>query len=160
MANPGPLHWERGVFTTGLSDKSLLLFIFLMWNFKIFISSNRVYCSLFLLCCIWDNYTQFYELYQRYGERKWSCVWLFVIPWTVACQAPPSVGFSRQEYWSRLPFPSPQEKRQALLKLPYWPHTNPFLKSGESLSCLCGKIMWLEPSSIGVFCDNRQHDNL
>ena len=31
----------------------------------------------------------------------------FVIPWTVACQAPPSMGFSRQEYWSGLPFPSP-----------------------------------------------------
>ena len=28
-------------------------------------------------------------------------------PWTVACQAPPSVGISRQQYWSRLPFPSP-----------------------------------------------------
>ena len=34
-------------------------------------------------------------------------VGLFVIPWTVACQAPPSMGFSRQEYWSGLPFPSP-----------------------------------------------------
>ena len=41
-------------------------------------------------------------------EVKWlSCVWLFVIPWTAACQAPLSVGFSRQEYWSGLPFPSP-----------------------------------------------------
>jgi len=30
-----------------------------------------------------------------------------VTPWTVACQAPPSMGFSRQEYWSVLPFPSP-----------------------------------------------------
>ena len=29
-----------------------------------------------------------------------------VTPWTVACQAPLSMGFSRQEYWSRLPFPS------------------------------------------------------
>ena len=28
-------------------------------------------------------------------------------PWTVAHQAPPSMGFSRQEYWSELPFPSP-----------------------------------------------------
>ena len=28
-------------------------------------------------------------------------------PWTVACQAPPSMGFSRQDYWSGLPFPSP-----------------------------------------------------
>ena len=32
---------------------------------------------------------------------------LFVTPWAVAYQAPPSMGFSRQEYWSELPFPSP-----------------------------------------------------
>ena len=32
-------------------------------------------------------------------------VWLFATPWTVACQAHLSMGFSRQEYWSRLPFP-------------------------------------------------------
>ena len=32
---------------------------------------------------------------------------LFVTPWTVAQQAPPSLGFSRQEYWSGLLFPSP-----------------------------------------------------
>ena len=31
----------------------------------------------------------------------------FVTPWTVAYQASPSMGFSRQEYWRRLPFPSP-----------------------------------------------------
>ena len=31
----------------------------------------------------------------------------FATPWTVACQAPLSRGFSRQEYWSGLPFPSP-----------------------------------------------------
>ena len=36
-----------------------------------------------------------------------SCVQLFVTLWTVACQAPPSMGFSRQEYWSRLPRPPP-----------------------------------------------------
>ena len=36
-----------------------------------------------------------------------QCVRLFVTPWTVAYQAPPSMGFSRQEYWSGLPFPSP-----------------------------------------------------
>ena len=32
---------------------------------------------------------------------------LFGTSWTVACQAPPSVGFPRQEYWSGLPFPPP-----------------------------------------------------
>ena len=36
-----------------------------------------------------------------------SCVSLFATPWTVACQAPLSMEFSRHEYWSRLPFPSP-----------------------------------------------------
>ena len=41
-------------------------------------------------------------------------------PWTVACQAPLSMGFSRQEYWSGLPFPSPED-------LPY-----PGIKPGSS----------------------------
>ena len=36
-----------------------------------------------------------------------SCVWLFVTPQTVACQTPLSMGFSRQKYWSVLPFPTP-----------------------------------------------------
>ena len=35
-----------------------------------------------------------------------SCLTL-VTPWTVARQAPLSMGFSRQEYWSKVPFPSP-----------------------------------------------------
>ena len=35
-----------------------------------------------------------------------SCVWLFVTPGAIACQAPLSMGFSRQEYWPGLPFPS------------------------------------------------------
>ena len=36
-----------------------------------------------------------------------SCVRVFVTPWTVAHQAPLSTEFSRQEYWSQLPFPPP-----------------------------------------------------
>ena len=36
-----------------------------------------------------------------------SHVRLFMTPWTVACQAPLSMGFFRQEYWNGLPFPSP-----------------------------------------------------
>ena len=38
--------------------------------------------------------------------KSLSCVWLFATPWTVAYQASLSMGFSRQEYWSGLPFPS------------------------------------------------------
>ena len=46
----------------------------------------------------------------------WPCVWaqslslvrLFTTQWTIACQAPLSMGFPRQEYWSGWPFPSPE----------------------------------------------------
>ena len=41
------------------------------------------------------------------GSELLSRVQLFATLWTVAYQASPSMGFSRQEYWSRLPFPSP-----------------------------------------------------
>ena len=50
-----------------------------------------------------------------WSERVWgqetaailqSGAWLFATPWTLAHQAPLSIGFSRQEYWSGLPFPS------------------------------------------------------
>ena len=43
----------------------------------------------------------------RWRVKSLSRVWLFATPWTVAYQASPSMGFSRQEYWSGLPFPSP-----------------------------------------------------
>ena len=39
--------------------------------------------------------------------KSLSGVQLFATPWTVAYQALPSMGFSRQEYWTGLPFPSP-----------------------------------------------------
>ena len=39
--------------------------------------------------------------------KSLSRVQLFATPWTVAYQVPPSMGFSRQEYWSGLPLPSP-----------------------------------------------------
>ena len=46
-----------------------------------------------------------------------SCVQLFAMPWTVARQAPLSVEFSRQEYWSGLSFPSPRVSYQPRIKL-------------------------------------------
>ena len=39
--------------------------------------------------------------------KSLSHVWLLATPWTAAHQAPPSMGFSRQEYWSGVPLPSP-----------------------------------------------------
>ena len=44
---------------------------------------------------------------ERKKVKSFSRVRLFATPWTVAYQAPPSMEFSRQEYWSGLPFPSP-----------------------------------------------------
>ena len=52
-----------------------------------------------------------WQTHSRHKERKkvksFSCVRLSVTPWTVAYQAPPSLEFSRQDYLSGLPFPSP-----------------------------------------------------
>ena len=44
---------------------------------------------------------------ERKKVKLFSRVWLFATPWTIAYQAPLSMGFSRQEYWSGLPLPSP-----------------------------------------------------
>ena len=41
----------------------------------------------------------------------------FATPWTVAHQAPLSIGFSRQEHWSGLPFPSPEDLRDPGIEL-------------------------------------------
>ena len=46
-------------------------------------------------------------LLQCMKVKSESRVQLLATPWTVAHQAPPSMGFSRQEYWSGFPFPSP-----------------------------------------------------
>ena len=46
-----------------------------------------------------------------------SRVQLLATPWTAAYQAPPSMGFSRQEYWSGLPLPSPSWQTKFLLNL-------------------------------------------
>ena len=42
-------------------------------------------------------------------EHAHNCAWLSAILWTISHQAPLSMGFSRQEYWSVLPFPSPED---------------------------------------------------
>ena len=42
------------------------------------------------------------------AAKSLSHFWLLETPWTVAYQAPPSMGFSRQEYWSGVPLPSPE----------------------------------------------------
>ena len=80
------------------------------------------------------------DVVKSWGKKKWKCwslshVWLSVIPWSVAYQAPLSMGFSRQEYWSGLPFPSPEdlpdpgiEPRSPALQTDYLPYEPPNMK--------------------------------
>ena len=65
---------------------------------------------------------------------RFNCVWLFATPWTVAHQAPLSIGFSRQEYWSGLPCPPP-------VNLP-WPRDQTHISCG---SYLAGRFFTAEP---------------
>ena len=63
----------------------------------------------FTVCCETGGLTWGSYVYNSacVHAKSLSRVWLFVTKWKVALQAPLSVGFSRQEYWSGLPFPSP-----------------------------------------------------
>ena len=54
------------------------------------------------------------EIHKDHESEKWKCwslshVWFLATPWTVARQTPLSMRFSRQEYWSELPFSSPRK---------------------------------------------------
>ena len=85
-----------------------------------------------------------YKGKERRKVKPLSRVWLFATPWTVAHQAPPSMGFSRQEYWGGLPFPSPgdfpdpglEPKSPALQpdSLPSEPPGKPSYKGGGFIS--------------------------
>ena len=57
-------------------------------------------------------------------------LWLFATPWTAAHQAPLSMGFSRQEYWSGLPFPPPGD-------LP-----DPGIKPESQVSCIGRQVLY------------------
>ena len=50
--------------------------------------------------------------------KSLSRVQLFATPWTVAYQAPQSMGFFRQEYWSGVPFPSPMHESEVVQSCP------------------------------------------
>ena len=62
-----------------------------------------------------------------------SCVQIFATVWTVACQAPLSTGFPRQEYWSGLPFPPPGDL------------SNPGIESTSLVSCTGRHILYTKP---------------
>ena len=61
--------------------------------------THNLYCSFPFSTYLWYNACMHAKSLRRVRH--------FVTPWTVVHQAPPSMGFSRQEYWNGLPFPSP-----------------------------------------------------
>ena len=69
----------------------------------------------------------------KWKVKSFSRVRLLVTPWTAAYQAPPSVGFSKQEYWSGVPLPSP-----SFICLKY----NLELLNNMQIVCCC--IRWYE----------------
>ena len=77
-----------------------------------------------------------------------SHVWLFVIPWTIAHQAPLSMGFSRQEYWSELPFPSPEDLSDPGIQ----PRSPPLL--ADSLPCEPPGKSLFHPASYKLLLDS------
>ena len=56
---------------------------------------------------VWATRETIRRIYRKVKVKSLSCVWVFATPWTVTYQVPLSMGFSRKEYWSGLPFPSP-----------------------------------------------------
>ena len=96
VTHKGTLGWRgcHGVFWS--------LFFFYEWlvsNYKYLWELNYLNWQLVQWTKIlWKPYHMFISL---------SCVWVFATPWTAAHQGSLSMGFSRQEYWSGLPFPSP-----------------------------------------------------
>ena len=85
------------------------------------------------------------ELLKAVLVKSLSCVQLFATSWTVAHQAPPSMEFSRQEYWIGLPFPSPG----------YLP--NPGIKPGSSV--LQADALPSEPPGNKAVLDNLNESN-
>ena len=83
---------------------------------------------------------------QSSGSRGPQCL----APWTAAYQAPPSMGFSRQEYWSGVPLPSPKEQG--------WEHGGVLwdfleVKNSELTGCdaLTHRVSWLFCASFLLF---------
>ena len=76
-----------------------------------------------------------------------SRVWLFGTPWTVARQAPLSMGFSRQEYWSQLPFPFPKDHPHPGIKPEFPASPAAAAKSLQSCLTLCNPIDGSPPGS-------------
>ena len=99
----------------------------------------------------------------RGKKKKWkvkvkslSRVWLFATPWTVAYQEPQSMGFSRQEYCSGLPFPSPGDRPDPGIE-PGLPHrkTSPGFPQRKKAMAKWGRSLFLSRGGCSPWLDCR-----
>ena len=120
----------------------------LNWWVKVFFKSNltgyKLYLN-FIACKIYHNNLNCFirnedDKIANITFLKNMCSQLlslvFVTPWTVACQAPLSMGFSRQEYWSGLPFSPPSWLRDWTMSI-----VSPALHEDSLLLAPSGKAL-------------------
>ena len=112
-----------------LCDFSCLEFVNIL--FYVLNTAYLKVCSI----CTWKEHVV-YHCWIEEEVSSLSRVWLFAAPWTVAHQAHPSLGFSRQEYWNGSPFPSPEE-----LPYPGIEPRSPALQAGALPSEPPGKLL-------------------
>ena len=133
LASPSPLYWNGFCWS-----QSYVLHLMVIINFfwtRIFsyqlvsIQSMCCVCVCAVLSCF-------------------SCVWLCTIPWTVTRQAPLSLEFSRQEYWSGLPFPSPGDLLDPEIKttsLMFSSLAGRFFTTSEAMAPHSSTLAWKIP---------------
>ena len=90
------------------------------WTFQLKGWTFQPFCSFRKGGLVWLGFPHDCLYLRLSGISAWllSYVWLFATLWTIAQQAALSLRFSRQEYWSRLPFPPPRES--SLPRGPTW----------------------------------------
>ena len=81
---------------------------------------------------------------EKVKVKSLRCVRLFGTTWTVALQASPSMGFSKQEYWSGLPFPSPEDPPNPGIE-PGFPHCRQTLYHLSHQGNLGSLLGWEDP---------------
>ena len=112
-------HWPSGVSTGRVVASCIVVRRCLLWPVH---SLGKTLLAFVLLhfvlqgqtCLLFQVSLDFLLLHSSPLWWEWkslSRVQLFSTPWTAAYQAPPPIGFSRQEYWSGLPLPSPRPSR-------------------------------------------------
>ena len=98
------------LFKLTLLHFSCAFFIFLIYSNTYFVDyllsplEQNLYTGRSYFCVLLRLVS---DSFAQYLEHVLSRVWLYVTPWTVACQAPRSMEFSQQEYWNGLLFPPP-----------------------------------------------------